>query len=208
MSQVEPVDEKDDENDKPRRKLKLVKKTKAALKKKAKITARLKGYFYVFRPMQPEEFSTEVHKIKVDPDAPANTPVKPEETYIVTNDSCSCPAGSNNIPCKHVDMVQGQFRGNEFFREDAEDIIEEYLDDARDKGSKTAVIGELAFGDRGKIKRADSVLFSTERCVAELIMFQEYKGLLMRVTCVPDEELYRRRLSEARIAWSNKKKLI
>lgn len=200
---AETVDEKDD--DKPRRKAKSGKKTTS---KKKKIPSKLKGYIYVFRPMAPEEFSAEVHKIKVDPEAPADAKSKPEETYIVTNDACSCPAGTNNIPCKHVDMIQGQFKGNEFFRDEAEDLMEEYLDTVRDKGSKTAVIGELAFGDREKIKRADSVMLSSVLCSAECVMFIEFKGLLIRVTCVPDEETYRRRLSDARYAWSNRKKLI
>lgn len=195
-----------DEDEKPRRKPKVMEKP-ARTPRKGKLKAILKGFFYVFRPMKEEEFSTEVFKIKHSIENPP-AESKPEETYTVTNDSCSCPAGTNNVLCKHVEMVQGRYKGNEFLRDEAEDLMEEWLDELRDKGAKTTAVGELAYGDRVKVKRADCLVYSAVQCSSETIMFLEFKGLMLRVTCVPDEHLYRRRLSEARIAWSNKRKLI
>lgn len=198
------ADDRDDE--KPRRKLKVVKKAKSKGNAKGKLKALLKGYFYVFRPMKDEEYSTTIGKLKHSKDDPGKP--KPEEEYEITNDTCSCPAGTNGQMCKHVEMVQGRYKGNEFFRDEAEDLLEEWLDTVREKGNKSAAIGELAFGEREKVRRADTILLSPTSCAEELVMFLEYKGLLIRVTCVPDEQLYRRRLSEARIAWSNRKTFI
>jgi hypothetical protein len=104
-------------------------------------------------------------------------------------------------------MVQGRFRGNEFKREEALDLMEEWLDEVKEKGSMSTATGELAYGDRVKVMRADCLVYSTS-CQQEIIMFLEYKGLLIRNTCLPTEALYKRRLSEARIAWINRRKLI
>lgn len=203
---LSPVDD-EDEDDKPD--LKVVKKTRTGEARAPRVKPVLKGFIYAYRiPVDDAIATIEVEKAQAGVNEATGEPYLRDATYMVTNDTCDCPAGENAILCKHLEMVQGRYRGNRFKREDAENITEEFLDTFRKVGASVAVIGTLAYTDREWVTRADVLVFQENGCSDEIVMYAEYKNLLIRTRYLPSKGEFDKTLSGARIAWMNKKRLI
>lgn len=188
-------------------KLKVVEK-KTAKPKVPKIKPLLKGFVYAYRLPNEDTYQIEVEKAKSGVNPETGETFKRENTYMVVNDTCDCPAGENARECKHVEMVQGRFHGNRFKRDEAEDIVEEFLEEFRKTGAKVAVIGAIAFTDKEFVTRADVLIYSKSGCSSEIIMYAETKALLVRARYLPTPELFDKTHSMARIAWANKRRFI
>lgn len=158
----------------------------------AKKSSVLGGHVYVVE--EADDGLYLVHKL------PRNDSEEPE-IYTVDADSvCTCRAGDFGNECKHAGMVDGSLMGLEMAKRRASDLLEAYLDKVREDWPRAQIMSLLPFKPGRRLAAATALAFGVldDASAEKLVLWGEYKGLLIRLHCFRDRDRYRRALRKAR----------
>lgn len=124
------------------------------------------------------------------------------EVYTVDKDRvCQCRAGEFGRDCKHIEMVEGTFQGDDFPRRRADDLLDEYLDKVREEFPDARVVSLAQYRRDPKVTSATAIAYGVLGDFTEspkLVLWTRYKQLTIRLYCFRDLARFRRVLRAVR----------
>lgn len=161
----------------------------------------LGGFIYVVEPL-----SDGRHRVWKMPGKEGG----PETMYEIDIDGvCSCPAGEFGNECKHVQLVEGRFEGEEITRRVANLRLEEYFERfVLPRWPDAKIVSLTRYGKSKKVRRGTALatgVLNGEGDYDQTTIWTEFGDMVMRIHVVRDRAEFKRMLGAARQRWTKEK---